>query len=308
MEVLTVPAPTSQPAGELPAPPPPVAVDGATPAAAVQTQAPDLQKAKDLEAQAIAKRKHSKEIAEARKAKDDASKAMSQLSALDSQALTTLAQRWNVPREVAYQRLTSELLGQQAKPPTTEDTVAALRAELDEFKKTSAEKEQAAAKAQGEQLIANAIQTAKGIVAGGGDKYAITKELGQEAAIVYLIQGEAQRFQDSDGAEGSNLSFEQAAEKVEAHLEAEALRVANLAKVKTKLSPSEQKPAPTAKAEIEQALQQFQPVKKAAPAATKTLTNAAASAPANHVPAKKLTAAERFERSLQMIRVVPDPQ
>jgi len=305
MEVITVPDPKAAPQGKTESADATATTATAESAKAPETQPPaqaDLQKAKDLEAQAIQKRKHAKEIAEARRAKDEASKVQQELAQLDGDPLAVLARKWSVPREVAYQRITAQMLGQQPKAPTADEALAAIRQELDDFKRSSAaDKEQAQRQAQA-QLMANSIATAKGIVASGGEKYAITKELGQEAAIVYLIQGEAERHRASGGTEGALLTFEQAAEKVEAHLEAEGLRVANLAKVKAKLTPTEQKTAPVAKTEIEAALQQRQPGKPA----PKTLTNATSSAPPARVPSKRMTDAERFALAEGMIKIRQD--
>lgn len=173
---------------------------------------------------------------------------------------------------INYDDLVNQVLSQSG-PETLE--MKKLRAEIKAIKETqtqSATKAEEQAKQQYEHAVSQIRNEAK-LLVDANSEYETIKAMGAEEAVVELIR---QTFD----ADGTLLSVEEAAMKVEEHLLEEAMKMASLNKIRQRLAPA----APAAEAE-KQAPQEKQSLK--------TLTNAATA-----TSSKPTTARERRERAI----------
>lgn len=156
------------------------------------------------------------------------------------------------------------------------DQIESLKAE----NKQSASKQEEASKQQYEQAL-NQIRKEASKLIDTNEEYETIKALGATENVVELIK-------DTFEADGTLLSVEEAAQKIEENLLQEAIKMASLKKVIAKLKPVEAEPDP--KKSLSQALSQ----KSATPQPQiKTLTNAQAA-----TSSKTLTWAERRAQAI----------
>lgn len=183
---------------------------------------------------------------------------------------------------LTYDELTQSLLS--APQAQVDPTVRALQAEIAELKGQLGQftKKQEETQSQAYQQALETIRhKVKGLV-GSSTEFETIKALGQEDAVVALIE-------ETFKSDGYVMTEEEAAREVEEHLVEEAIRMASLEKVKKKLAPTTAESAPTSQAE---------PLAQEKQAPTqqpqiKTLTNAV-----NSTAPRRLTERERRERAI----------
>ena len=177
---------------------------------------------------------------------------------------------------LTYEDLTKRVLDKTDPSAQQSMAIRQLGEQVEQAKREAAAAKEAIAKAQAEREAAEAERAKAGFKAevtshikANADKYELVSLYGQEGLVYATIEAEYERS-------GEMLTVDQAAEKVEKYLEAEAEKALKAKKFASKLQP----PAP----------------RPAAP----TLTNAVTPAPA---PAKgKLTEAERFAAAVAALK------
>lgn len=163
---------------------------------------------------------------------------------------------------ITYEDLTQDVLS-GGKPAQKSPEIAALEARLDAM--------------QNEARMANLRGQISTLVAGGGDRFEIIRDTGNEPLVMeYLVQ---------KAKMGVQLSLEQAAEEVESHLEAQAKALLKVQKLSRNNQPNGAHPTPAPRPEANGH-------RSTSP---KTLGNAAASTP----PAPKQTAPRTPEERLK---------
>lgn len=266
---------------------PPPAAETAKPAevAVEAPKPPDPKVTEDLGAIAIAQRKVAKDQAEVRKAKAEVSADRERMKAILEGDLVATAKARGVDPQDLYRQFTDQLIGRQKGP---EDVLRELRADVEGMKqqREAEAKRQAEAAAQAE--INGRVKAAFDFISGKQD-FEYTQKLGQAAAV--------EIYREKQG-----VTLEEAAKAVEAYLEGEIDKLTGYEKFKAKhvAKPAEVKAVAEVKNEVDAAIASRQATKQA-----KTLTNAQASEPVVKVAPKRMTEEERWQRSIDMIKVVP---
>lgn len=167
-------------------------------------------------------------------------------------------------------------------PTSNDPVIKQIRDELTAIKeeKTQRQKLDEETQAKNYETAVNQIRNEAKLLIDSDAAFETVKEEGQQDAVVALIE---ETFKD----EGRLLSVEEAAQMVEEFLIEDAMRKANLKKVKARLQP----PAPAPLPEVNGTKQSPKPP------TIKTITNAALSA-----PSKPLTAADRRARAIAIFR------
>lgn len=190
---------------------------------------------------------------------------------------------------MTYEQIIERIMNNQPNPER--EHLSKLEAQIQAVKQAQEQSQKAQEEQrqrQYDQAVSQIRKDVADLVAANATEYESIQALGQQEAVVSLIQ---KTFEE----EGTLLSVDEAAKLVEEHLVEEAIKLASLGKVKQKLAP----PVPEApqKQTLSSAVrsQQFQ-VKPRATAELKTLTNAATAA-----PSKSMSWADRRARAIAML-------
>jgi hypothetical protein len=132
--------------------------------------------------------------------------------------------------EIPYDEVAQEMLREDVNPELArlQAEIAELKAGQDKFKTQAEERQSAEYKAALKQITTDVTE-----MIAQGDDFELIREMGQTEAVVELIE-------DTFKEEGRIMSNEEAAKQVEEYLLEEALKVAQMNKIKQRLTPAQE--------------------------------------------------------------------